>query len=243
MEIKGKVHCFFEQSGTFKREFIKLGIPAEDYDIQNNFGETDHIIDLFHEIEEAYRGGQSVFDSISSDDLIMAFFPCIYFSALSQMAFSFNCVNYRKMTMKEKTDAILERSHNREYFFSLAVKMMSVAHQRGLRLIMENPWSEQTFLKANFVASPSLVDMNRLQRGDYFSKPTAYWFVNAEPTHGFTEQRDKKQKIIMNAKSASKAGLCSEERSMISPDYARNFICDFVIGKAQSGTQLSLFEN
>lgn len=43
MEIKGKVHCFFEQSGTFKNEFIKPGIPAEDYDIQNNFGETDHV--------------------------------------------------------------------------------------------------------------------------------------------------------------------------------------------------------
>lgn len=57
MEIKGKVHCFFEQSGTFKNEFIKLGIPAEDYDIQNNFGETDHVIDLFGEIENAYRGG------------------------------------------------------------------------------------------------------------------------------------------------------------------------------------------
>lgn len=26
MEINGKVHCFFEQSGTFKNEFIKLGI-------------------------------------------------------------------------------------------------------------------------------------------------------------------------------------------------------------------------
>ena len=50
MEIKGKVHCFFEQSGTFKNEFIKLGIPAEDYDIQNNFGETDHVMDLFDEI-------------------------------------------------------------------------------------------------------------------------------------------------------------------------------------------------
>lgn len=33
MEITGKVHCFFEQSGTFKNEFIKLGIPAEDYDM------------------------------------------------------------------------------------------------------------------------------------------------------------------------------------------------------------------
>ena len=35
MKINGKVHCFFEQSGTFKNEFKKLGIPAEDYDIQN----------------------------------------------------------------------------------------------------------------------------------------------------------------------------------------------------------------
>ena len=57
MEITGKVHCFFEQSGTFKNEFIKLGIPAEDYDIQNNFGETDHVMDLFAEIENAYGGG------------------------------------------------------------------------------------------------------------------------------------------------------------------------------------------
>jgi len=57
MEIKGKVHCFFEQSGTFKQEFIKLGIPAEDYDLQNNFGQTDHVVDLFEEIEKAYRGG------------------------------------------------------------------------------------------------------------------------------------------------------------------------------------------
>ena len=57
MTINGKVHCFFEQSGTFKNEFIKLGIPAEDYDIQNNFGQTDHGVDLFAEIESAYSGG------------------------------------------------------------------------------------------------------------------------------------------------------------------------------------------
>lgn len=57
MTVNGKVHCFFEQSGTFKREFIKLGIPAEDYDVQNNFGETDHVIDLFAEIDKAYDGG------------------------------------------------------------------------------------------------------------------------------------------------------------------------------------------
>lgn len=64
MRINGKVHCFFEQSGTFKNEFIKLGIPAEDYDIQNNYGQTDHTDDLFKAIEDAYDGKPSLFDNI-----------------------------------------------------------------------------------------------------------------------------------------------------------------------------------
>ena len=57
MEIKGKIWCLFEQSGTFKKEFRRLGYDAVDVDIQNNFGETDYQIDLFTEIEKAYSGG------------------------------------------------------------------------------------------------------------------------------------------------------------------------------------------
>ena len=56
---------------------------------------------------------------------------------------------------------------------------------------MENPWSEQTFLKANFVMSPTIVDMDRSKRGDWFKKPTAYFFINCEPTNGFTRQQTK----------------------------------------------------
>lgn len=52
-----KVHCLFEQSGTFKNEFKKLGIDAIDYDILNDYGQTDIQIDLFEEIRKAYRGG------------------------------------------------------------------------------------------------------------------------------------------------------------------------------------------
>lgn len=242
MEITGKVHCFFEQSGTFKNEFIKLGIPAEDYDIQNNFGETDHVVDLFKEIEDAYDDKPSIFDNISKDDLIMAFFPCIYFCAPSQMNFTWGCINYRKMTYKEKTDAILKRSKDRERFYSLVIKMFSVVAERGIRLIMENPWSENTYLKGNFIIPPALVDNNRMLRGDYRVKPTAYWYVNCEPTSGFSFQNDKEKKTHMKSRGSKKAGLCSEERSMISPDYARNFICDFVIGKVQDEQQqLSLF--
>ena len=233
MEIKGKVHCFFEQSGTFKNEFIKLGIPAEDYDIQNNFGQTDHMDDLFKAIEDAYDGKPSLFDNITEDDLIVAFFPCIYFSALSQMSMYWTCINYIKKTTKEATDEILKRSHNREHFFGLAVKMLAVAKVRGLRLIMENPWSEQTFLKANFVMRPTVVDMDRTKRGDYFKKPTAYFFINCTPTKGFTLQQSRHVRSIGMSKKSGQAGLCSEERSMISPDYARNWICDFVLGIKQ----------
>ena len=50
-------HCLFEQSGTFKNEFRKLGIEAYDYDILNNYGETDYQIDLFEEIRGGMRGG------------------------------------------------------------------------------------------------------------------------------------------------------------------------------------------
>ena len=64
MKITGKVHCFFEQSGTFKNEFKKLGYDAYDYDIQNNFGETDFQIDLFAEISQAFDNQPSIFDKI-----------------------------------------------------------------------------------------------------------------------------------------------------------------------------------
>lgn len=241
MEIKGKVHCFFEQSGTFKNEFIKLGISSEDYDIQNNFGQTDHVIDLFTEIEKAYDGTASIFDNITSDDLIMAFFPCIYFSSMSQMGISFGYHNYVNLSQREKTDKILERSANRERFFRLAVKMISVCIMRNIPIIMENPWAMQTFLKSNFVAPPTIIDNDRSLRGDYFKKPTAYWFFNCEPTYGKTIQKKQNVKRVLDCRHGIEAGICSEERSMISPDYARNFICDFILGKQQSISQLTLF--
>ncbi len=89
MEITGKVHCFFEQSGTFKNEFIKMGIPAEDYDIQNNFHQTDHVIDLFKEIETEYGQDKTRQDktrqysalSTLVKTLLSPFFP-VYISKL-----------------------------------------------------------------------------------------------------------------------------------------------------------------
>ena len=244
MKINGKVHCFFEQSGTFKNEFKKLGIPAEDYDIQNNFNETDHVIDLFSEIDRAYtnitrqdktRQDKTIFDEINPcQDLVLAFFPCIYFETMSCMYFSCDTFNNRHKPMCERIADAIDRLQKRTYFHELLYKLCYIATYNKIRLIIENPASVPNYLlyTQNFF-KPTIIDKNRMERGDYYKKPTAYWFWNCKPTKGFSYQNDKVQKIINDCKKAPKAGLCSEERSLISSDYARNFICDFIIGKYQ----------
>lgn len=247
MKNISKVHCFFEQSGTFKNEFKKLGIQAEDYDIQNNFGETDNIKDLFADIDYEYslviaereRERVTVFQNICKDDLILAFYPCIYFCATSQMSFYLGCTNYRKLNDMQKIQEILKRSDKRKEFFDRLIKLVAVCLYYGFRLIIENPYSEQTYLKANFIKAPDLVDWDRTRRGDFYTKPTAYWFFNCEPTTGYSFQKPKEHKTIMSSKGSGQAGLCSEERSLIAPDYARNWICDFVLGQEQNFSQTS----
>lgn len=241
MEIKGKVHCFFEQSGTFKNEFRKLGYDAYDYDIQNEFGETDFVRDLFVEIDNAYEGRPSLFDSIPKDDLIIAFYPCIFFSATSQIDFHLSCKNYRKMSMEERFRRILLRSDHRQEFYNRLIKFCAVCVRGGQRMIFENPWSENTYLKANFIKAPDVVDMNRRRRGDYFVKPTAYWYWNCKPTEGESYEVPTELKTHMTLPKHKIAGMCSEARSTMAPAYARNFICDFILGKPQENSQLSLF--
>lgn len=276
MDIIGKVHCFFEQSGTFKNEFKKLGIPAEDYDIQNNFGETDNVVDLFAEIESAYDGKPSLFDNISGEDLIMAFFPCIrfcsvmeqmqhedYYDAAQRRNKSFGSIEY----YKRKWNVLRGYSQERFHLYDLALKLTAICQIRGLRMVMENPWHPTNFTNHFWFMRPSIIDKNRTKRGDYFVKPTAYWFVGCEHTLGESYQPRPKSEIrtITAGSGAAKTkrkkrgsiekeklderyidhkserGICDEGRSMIHPDYARNFICDFIIGQAQRFTQQTLF--
>ena len=239
MEIRGKVHLMFEQSGVFKNEFKKLGYEAYCYDIQNNFGETDHQVDLFQAIEDAYDGKPSLFDNIREEDLILAFFPCIHFCDAKTMAFKGVSIFFRNKPLHEIMDWNIDASKTREEFYRLLLKMVAVVDRRGLRMIIENPWNDsgETYLQRNFIY-PTIIDKNRAIRGDYFVKPTAYWFIGCTNTYGFSEQNNPKPKIVYKQK---KKGVCSEERSLISPDYARNFICDFILGKEQIGSQLNLF--
>lgn len=175
-----------------------------------------------------------MFDNITSDDFIIAFFPCIYFENKQMLYYSLESINNRHKTMSERIKDAIERLHKRTYFHELLYKLLDVTNNIGVRLVIENPYSVLGYLTGiqNF-PKPKIIDKNRQMRGDYFIKPTAYWFFGFEPTKGNTIQitPKEKRKVVNACKKGKEPGICSEERSMISPDYARNFICDFILGK------------
>ena len=219
-----KAHCFFEQSGTFKNEFKKLGIEAIDYDILNEFNETDLIIDLFAEIEKAYNNEKSIFDSIQKDDLIMAFFPCIRFEDQIQMHFRGTATQYKKYSDIEKLEVDLKLHKELSKLYELVTKLTIVCIRKDIPLIIENPYSTTHYLTKYWAISAKVIDKDRTLRGDFYEKPTQYWFINCEP----------KQNIIFEAYAWNKKKIISDthnktERSLISSDYANRFIREFIL--------------
>ena len=232
-----RVHCLFEQSGTFKNEFRKLGYEAFDYDILDDYGETDFQIDLFNEIETAYGGGVSIFDEIGQEDLIMAFFPCIRFENQIMLSFRGQQSGQKRWPYKQKMEYDMKLLDELKKNYDIVNKMFIVCMDRGLRLIMENPYSEEHFLRRYWCYSPSIIDKDRRENGDYFKKPTQYWFLNCEPKNNLVFETVDNNAI--ECKDANRfmlkehyqyfANNKKQARSMIHPQYANRFIRQYLI--------------
>ena len=224
-----KAHCLFEQSGTFKNEFIKLGIPAEDYDLQNEFGETDNICDLFEEIRGGYNHEPSIFDDMTQDDIVIAFFPCTRFENQIQLWFAGNNNAQKGWSEPQKLKYDLKLHSELSLFYEMITKLALIAFERGLRLIIENPANNPHYLFYYWSLRPKLIDKNRREDGDYYEKPTQYWFINCEPQGNFIfeplQYVEKKniQKVTKNEKGVK------TQRSLIHPQYASRFIKKYIL--------------
>ena len=220
-----RVRCLFEQSGTFKDEFAKFGIIAYDYDIRNDFKKTDYQVNLFKQIALAYSGQPSIFDKFSSEDLLFAFFPCVRFSKLFVMSLNCTANEQSKWSVEKKVAYSMAKMDEVNEYYRLISELVIVCFRKGLRLIIENPYSSNHFLTRYFPIKPSIIDMDRTLFGDDFKKPTQYWFVNCVPENnlnfGFCLDYQAAKKKVLD--------LPTVERSMISPTYAYNFIRDFII--------------
>ena len=219
-----KIYCFFEQSGTFKNEFRKLGYEAFDYDIQDEFGETDYICDLFVDIEEAFKNRESVFDDITQNDLIIAFFPCVRFEDQIQLHFRGEAVQMKNWSDEQKlaNDLILHNSLHELY--TRITQLAIVCLRRKIPLIIENPYSTQHYLLRYWGIKAKVIDKDRTVRGDYYKKPTQYWFINCEP-----QQNMILEAYTINNRKTINNIHNSTERSLISKEYANRFIREFIV--------------
>lgn len=218
-------HCLFEQSGTFKNEFKKLGFAAYDYDILNDFNETDFQIDLFNEIEKAYQGGDSIFDGFTQEDTILAFFPCTRFERNINLCFRGQNYGFRNWTDRKKVEYALNLEEERAFFYKIFAHMVVVCMDRKIKIVIENPYAEEHYLNRYFPIKSKVIHHNRKLWGDYYTKPTQYWFINFEPNNNLLFEPFyyyKEHRTINN--TADKV-----QRSMISPEYANRFIREYLI--------------
>lgn len=234
-----RAHCLFEQSGTFKNEFKKLGIEAFDYDILNDYGQTDFQIDLFAEIENAYRGGQSIFDEMSSDDLILAFFPCTRFEAIIPLQFRGEGIQQAKWSDEKKLVYSMRLHDELHQNYKTISKLVLVAINKGLKLVIENPYTQPHYLTEFWCIKPKLIDKDRRLNGDYMTKPTQYFFVNFEPFQNVIfEPIDYVEYRVVNRTKKTNGKDVKTVRSEIHPQYANRFIRKYLIDYEQDFSKL-----
>lgn len=97
-------------------------------------------------------------------------------------------------------------------------------------MIVENPYTQPHYLTGYFPIKPKLIDKDRTQNGDYFKKPTQYWFVNCEPEQNMFFEPIEPVKIH-TISHAEKLGIGKNRRvnrSLMHPQYARRFIKAYI---------------
>lgn len=220
-----EVHCLFEQSGTFKNAFRKLGYTAYDYD----FIKTEHVdyeINILNDIINETTGyGLTLFDSIKENDLIMAFFPCTYFSDQSMINSRGDSYGMAKWDLEKKLYNSIHLMYLREHYYKCLCLLCIIAIKKKVKLIIENPEGKCNFLKQFFPVKNKIVIKDRRLYGDVFKKSTQFFFINCEPEFNLINEvaiNEKETKIVENEHGF--------ERSKITPGFAENFIKAFILG-------------
>lgn len=215
--------CFFEQSGTFKKVFRDLGFLAYDYDILNDFGETDFVVDLFQQIDDCFAGKASIFDQMYGDS-IFAFFPCVRFSKQTKFISCCNNAKFKKLDDLKKIAIVLKWNDELHQLFSLLNKLVHICLTRSIRLVIENPYGD-SFLTSYWCFRPQIVDLNRRASGDYYNKPTQYFFFGFEPKCNLLFD----EPIAYYPPNKGIQWQSTVKRSLISPEYARRFVRSYLV--------------
>lgn len=177
-----------------------------------------------------YEGKPSIFDDISQDDLIMSFFPCTRFESRIPLWFRGEAQQQKNWNLIQKLDYSMNLHDELHEFYLLFSKMFYIAETRGLQMIVENPYMQPHYLTTYFCVRPTLIDKDRTERGDYYQKPTQYWFINRNPRQNLVfEPLDYVETKVISRVKKNDGISVKTQRSMIHPQYANRFIREFIL--------------
>lgn len=173
---------------------------------------------------------------MSENDLIMAFFPCTRFEAQILLSFKGEQFQDKGMTDIEKLERDLRLHKELSQNYELITKLAIISLKRNIPMVFENPYTEQHYLTRYWAIKPSVIDKNRQERGDYFKKPTQYWFFNFEPQNNLILEPLNMNGIgsLWNSSQSGDFSITGAKnrtvaRSMIHPQYANRFIREFIL--------------
>ena len=163
-------------------------------------------------------------------DQIIAFFPCVRFEDQVLLWFRGDNHSQRKWDDIQKLKYDISIHDELNDLYKRISKMVVVCLKNNIPLIIENPYSVQHYLQKYWCIKPKLIDENRRDRGDFYEKPSQFWFINRDPSNNlvFDAIAIHKKKTIDHAKAENGVNA-KVNRSMISPDYANRFIREFII--------------
>lgn len=168
----------------------------------------------------------------------MAFFPCIRFEASILLHFRGQANGMQKWNWDRKFTNCMRLQNELTEMYDLINMLFSICIERKIPLIVENPYSEEHYLRRYWCYPPSIIDKDRRENGDYYKKATQYWFVNCVPENNIlldianNNAIDCKDAIrFMKKSDYEKTGAKNKKvaRSMIHPEYANRFIRRYIL--------------
>ena len=230
-----RFHLLFEQSGIFKNVLINKGFNAYDYDILNDYNQTDYQIDLFQEIENEYSNiilssnYKTIFTDLMPDnDFIIAFFPCTHFCDANQLQYKLWNAGRKLPFDKNNCSRLIERNKNRARYFELYLKFCFICTYKGIKTIIENPASSGN---CNYLTQFSPIEVGWYEKdrslfGDNYKKPTNYFSINFKMEENFVFFSKN-----IYIKNIYKDAFGMSERSLITKEYVENFFSRFLENK------------
>ena len=118
-------------------------------------------------------------------------------------------------------------------FYQLLNKLVINCIRRKIKLVIENPYNQPHYLTTYWCLKPDLIDRDRTQNGDYYKKPTQYWFIGLNPKNNLVfeplEQVESMQPIQYMTNKNPLGIDRKTARSMIHPQYADRFIRQYIL--------------